>query len=83
MKFLSAVDFDRCEKYHSNRLRASGVFTQPAPFHLRSNRADSRVLLQNLDDLFLCVSALAHVRLPKERILPKTEGHLREAGQTI
>jgi len=29
------------------------------------------VLLQHLDDLLFCKSALAHVRLPKERTLPK------------
>jgi hypothetical protein len=29
MQFSSAVYFDRFEKYHSNRLSASGVFTQP------------------------------------------------------
>jgi hypothetical protein len=32
------------------------------------------VFLQNPDDLFFAESALAHVRLPKERTLPKTGG---------
>jgi hypothetical protein len=32
------------------------------------------VLLQHLDDLLFSESALAHVRLPKERTLPKFGG---------
>ena len=36
-------------------------------------RQPSRVLLQHLDDLLFSESALAQVRLPKERILPKIE----------
>jgi hypothetical protein len=35
------------------------------------SRQTDRVLLQNLDDLLFGVSALTHVRLPKERTLPK------------
>jgi hypothetical protein len=34
-------------------------------------RKASRMLLQHLDDLLVRKSALAHVRLPKERTLPK------------
>jgi hypothetical protein len=32
------------------------------------------MLLENLDDLLFRVPALTHVRLPKERTLPKTGG---------
>ena len=40
------------------------------PAHI-GGRQPGRVLLQHLDDLLFGKSALAHVRLPKERTLPK------------
>jgi hypothetical protein len=40
------------------------------PAHI-GRRHSGRVLLQHLDDLLFGKSALAHVRLPKERTLPK------------
>ena len=43
------------------------------PAHI-GRRQSGRVFLQHLDDLLFGKSALAHVRLPKERTLPKIEG---------
>src|SRR5262249_46400653 len=40
------------------------------PAHI-GRRQSGRMLLQHLDDLLFGKSALAHVRLPKERTLPK------------
>ena len=37
-------------------------------------RQPGSVLLQHLDDLFFRESALAHVRLPRDRTLPKNGG---------
>src|SRR6185437_14410256 len=39
-----------------------------------ARRQSGSVLLQHPDDLFFRESALAHVRLPRDRTLPKNEG---------
>jgi hypothetical protein len=41
-----------------------------------------RVLLQHLDNLLFGKSALAHVRLPMDRTLPKIEGIYGEQVRT-
>ena len=61
---------NRCSLRHSSRGRVADAILAA---HL-AGRRPGRVLLQNLDDLLFGESALTHVRLPKERTLPKTGG---------